>query len=76
MKTWSEQQQEIGEARGEARGALQEARAAVLRVLRARFGAVPPALAARIAAMEDLVALEALLTQAATVAALADFDPR
>jgi hypothetical protein len=70
MKTWSEQQQEIGEARGK----LDEAREAVLRVLRARFGAVPPAQAARILALEDLAALEALLTQAATVAALADFD--
>jgi hypothetical protein len=75
MKTWSEQQQDIGEARGKALGALDEARAAVLRVLRARFGAVPPELAARIQAMDDLAALEALLTRAATVAALADFDP-
>lgn len=64
MKTWSEQQQEIGEAR--------EARQAVLRVLAARFGPVPPAVAARIAQMEDLAALEALLERAATAASLAE----
>lgn len=33
MQTWTEQQQEIGEARGEARGELNQAREDVLRVL-------------------------------------------
>jgi hypothetical protein len=76
MKTWMEQQEEIaqarGEARGEARGAVREARTAVLRVLEARLGTLPPAVIARVQQMEDLAALEVLLTRAATATSLAD----
>ena len=68
MKTWTEQQQEIGEARGKRI----EAQEAVLRVLAARFKEVPPAVAERVRHIDDIQALEALLTRAATAVTLAE----
>ncbi len=80
MKTWTEQQQEIGEARGreigeeigKEIGKRIEAQEAVLRVLAARFHTVPPAVAERVRHMDDVPALEALLGRVATAATLAE----
>jgi hypothetical protein len=72
MKTWTEQQQEMGEARGEARGKLGQAREDVLRVLEARLGPVSPAIAQRLEEMDDVAALRALLVRAATASTLED----
>ena len=68
MKTWTEQQQEIGKR--------VKAQEDVLRVLEARFGPVPPAVAARLRQIDDEPALDALLTRAAVAASLAEMGLR
>jgi hypothetical protein len=80
MKTWSEQQQEIGEARGEARGEahgeahgkIAKAHEDVLRVLEIKFSPLPADLAARVRAITSEADLDALLVQAVQAAQLSD----
>ena len=66
MKTWLEQHEEIA--------AIRKAQEDVLRVLEARFGPVPPEVAARVRQVNDEAALGALLTRAATAPSLAAID--
>lgn len=73
MKTWTEQQQEIGKQEIGKRVRAQED---VLRVLEARFGPVPLAVAERIRQIDDEAALDALLTRAAVAASLAEMGLR
>lgn len=61
--------------RGAERGARAKAQQAVLTVLTARLGAVPPELDARIRQVSDLDRLDALLSAAATANSLQDFIP-
>ncbi|GAC1447780.1 MAG: hypothetical protein PVSMB4_03910 [Ktedonobacterales bacterium] len=70
METWTETQQKIGEARGEARGAIRKAREDILRALEVRFGPVLPGVAARVQAIEDEAALDALLVRVLTASTL------
>jgi uncharacterized membrane protein YccC len=64
MKTWLEQHEELA--------AIRKAQEAVLRVLEARFGPVPPEVVARVREMNDEAALDALLTRAAIASSLAE----
>ena len=61
----------LGEERGLARGRAEERRALLRRLLEQRFGAIPPALEARIAA-SDTEALTALFDRALVAPTLAD----
>ena len=76
MKTWGEEREEIGEARGreigEARGKRLEAQEIVLRVLEARFGPLPPTVVERIRQTDDQSTLDALVVRAATAASVAE----
>jgi hypothetical protein len=72
MKTWSEAQQEIGEARGEARGRLAAVQDALLALLEARLGPVPLEVVARVRAIGDEATLRGLLLRAADAKTLAD----
>ena len=58
-----------GEAKGEVKGKI----GSLLRVLRARFGALPADLEAAIQAQSDLARLDQWLDAASTAATLADF---
>lgn len=60
MKTWSEQQQEIGEVQGK----LAKAQEDVLRVLEVKFGTLPADLVARVRAITNEAELDALLVMA------------
>ena len=75
MKTWSEQQQELGKELGREIGKMLKAQEDILRVLEAIFDPVPPAVAARVRAMDDEAALDALLVRVATATTLADTGP-
>ncbi len=68
MKTWTEQQQGIGEEIGRKLKAQED----VLRVLEARFSPLPPTAVARIRQLDDEAALDALLVRIATAATLAE----
>lgn len=68
MKTWLEQHEEIGEARG----AVHTAQEDILRVLEARLGPVPAPVKERVRQIKDKVELDALLIRVATAATLAD----
>jgi hypothetical protein len=72
MKTWSQEREEIGEARGREIGRQLEAQENLLRVLEARFGPVPAAVAERVRQSDDIQALEALVVRAATATTLAE----
>lgn len=68
-ETWRQEgrQEAIAEA-------ITYARIDVIGILEARFGTIPPSLANRIDALDDLVKLRKLLTQAATVNSLETFQ--
>ncbi len=72
MKTWGEEQEEIGEARGREIGKRLEAQEIVLRVLEARFGPLPPPVAERVRQTDNQSTLDALVVRAATAASLAE----
>jgi hypothetical protein len=68
MKTWSEQQQEIGAARGAVRAKQDD----ILRVIERRLGAVPAPVKERVRQIQDEAALDTLLDRVATASTLAD----
>ncbi len=68
MKTWLEQHEEIGEARGAVRVKQDD----ILRVLELRFRTVPAPVVERVRHLDDMAALDALLERAVTAATLAD----
>ncbi len=61
--------------KGIEKGARQEARQGILKVLARRFGEVPPELVRRINAIEELPKLESLLVEAAVCPNLEAFIP-
>ena len=67
-KTWAEEMMEAGEARGE----LRNCRENLCLLLEDRFGPLPPALLARIGAVEDLERLRAALRQTVRLSSLDD----
>ncbi|GAC1453254.1 MAG: DUF4351 domain-containing protein [Ktedonobacterales bacterium] len=66
METWTEKQQEIGKEIGAKLRAQED----VLRVLEARLGPVPAAVAARVRQIDDEATLVGLLVRAATAMSL------
>jgi hypothetical protein len=72
MKTWLEQHEEFGYARGYARGLLLVRRESVLLVLGARIGHIPPEVAERVNQIDDHARLTALLERAFSATSLAD----
>jgi hypothetical protein len=65
---------ERGMERGVQQGALQMAREALLEILGARFGRVPPTTATAIRGDENLARLKALLRHAATIGSPEEFE--
>ncbi len=70
MKTWSEEREEIGEARGREIGAKRKAQEYIIRFLEARFGPLPPTVAERIGQIDDQATLDALAVRVATASTL------
>jgi predicted transposase YdaD len=68
LRAGLEKGREEGRQEGRQEGQLDAARGALLGVLRARFGTVPPAVHQRIEATTDAAALQALVPLAVTVA--------
>ena len=61
IKTAFEEREEIGEARGIAKGKVEAGRNMVLKALRAKFKKVPKVVEKAVLAMSDPIALESLL---------------
>ena len=71
--TWAEQMMAKGEARGEARGRAEGLRTALRRFLEQRFGHLPEASDRRLAAIDEVDALERLSDRAFRGASLDEF---
>jgi predicted transposase/invertase (TIGR01784 family) len=72
-ETWEERGRQEGRQEAIAE-AITYARVDVIEILEARFGTIPPSLAYRVNALDDLIKLRKLLTQAATVDSLETFQ--
>lgn len=77
-KTWSQQLMEKGEERGrkigEERGRAEAKRETLLTLMRAKFGALPPVVARKVSAIENLRRLDTLLRRILTATSVAEMN--
>jgi len=69
-----EEGREKGREEGMEKGFLRKGREALLRILKARFGAVPEVISKKVEGMDSIEQLDTLIEKAATCSSLEDFE--